>query len=194
MAAMTTTVSLPIIPPGTSSHIDRTETAVADSSAWPDIWPRCWVQIRTWPLPPRWVLRDWYDEARDQGALAYCLARRDFDPTRGVPFEAFVYRRVLHAVWTRYRQEWSFGRRAKTQEVVLGDADALPPPDADLCQQMTRALERLKEADRQFIRRLFWDSASLADLSVETGLLPEALKKRKARALVKLREFLRESI
>jgi len=158
-----------------------------------DLWSRCWKRIRTWRLPPLWAARDWYEETRAQGALAECLARREFDPGRGVPLDAFLYRRVVNAAWTRYRQEWSFGRRAVPQEVVQEKAPARPCPDPSLREQMAYALDRLNDAERRLLCRLFWDGSSLEDLSGETGLQRDALKKRKARALLKLREILQES-
>ena len=78
-----------------------------DSTAWPVLWARCWGRIRTWRVPPRWSQRDWCDEARAQGEATACGAVRDFDPHRLVPLDAFLYSRVVDAVWTRYRQEWS---------------------------------------------------------------------------------------
>jgi hypothetical protein len=74
-------------------------------TAWPVLWARCWARVRSWRVPPRWSARNWWDEASALGALADSQARRDFDPRRGVPLDAFPYSRVVDAVWTRYRQE-----------------------------------------------------------------------------------------
>src|ERR1700722_1736613 len=64
---------------------------------WPTLWARCWSRIRSWSVPPRWSCRDWWDEARAQGALAAHRAGAEFDARRGVPREAFLYRRVIEA-------------------------------------------------------------------------------------------------
>jgi DNA-directed RNA polymerase specialized sigma24 family protein len=179
--------------PAISSKIDRAGPAEAEPAAWPVLWARCWKRIRTWQLPPLWAARDWYEEARAQGGLADCLARRQFDPGRGVPLDAFVYRRVVSAVWTRYRQEWSYGRRAVPVEVAQEDALASARPDPALGEQMSHALEHLSQAERRLLRHLFWDGSSLEELCQEAGLRREALQKRKARALLKLRQMLQDS-
>ena len=80
---------------------------------WEAIWPRCWRRIHSWRVPPRWNPLDWWDEARAEAALAACAAALDFDPTLGVPRAAFLYQRILAGVWTRYRQEWAYGRHLR---------------------------------------------------------------------------------
>ena len=92
---------------GPPHHHGPVAPAQPDSTAWPVLWARCWTRIRTWRVPPRWSFRDWCDEARAQGEAAACGALRDFDPHRLVPLDAFLYSRVVDAVWTRYRQEWA---------------------------------------------------------------------------------------
>ena len=165
-----------------------------DSTAWPVLWARCWMRIRTWSVPPRWSFRDWCDEARAQGALAACLARREFDPRRSVPLDAFLYRRVVESVWTRHRQEWSFGRRAVSQKVVEDDALTPSHLDPDLLEHMTHALERLTEPERRLIRQLFWDGHSVGELAQFSGVSQERLRTRKSRALHKLRVYLEECV
>ena len=46
--------------------------------------------IHTWPAPPNWSLRDWSEELNAEVIAASWEAERDFDPTRGVPLDAFV--------------------------------------------------------------------------------------------------------
>ena len=84
-----------------ASRDDLARLDAAGPTAWPVLWARCWVRVRSWRVPPRWSVGDWWDEARATGTLAYVQARRDFDPRRGVPLDAFLYRRVVDAVWTR---------------------------------------------------------------------------------------------
>src|SRR5205814_4140325 len=88
-----------------------TAGSTLDPTAWPVLWARCWMRVRSWRVPPRWSAGDWWDEARAQGQAAACRAWREFDARRLVPLDAFLYRRVVDAVWTRYRQEWAYGRR-----------------------------------------------------------------------------------
>lgn len=161
-------------------------------TAWPALWARCWTRVRTWEVPPRWSARDWWDEARAEGALAVSQARSEFDPRRGVPLDAFLYRRVVDAVWTRYRQEWAYGRRAVPQEEVEDNALARSLPDPDLLEQMAHALDRLGEPERRLIRQLFWDGSSSHELTGVMGVSLQALMKRKVRVLLKLRHMLKD--
>jgi RNA polymerase sigma factor (sigma-70 family) len=139
-------------------------------------------------VPPRWAFRDWCDEAHAQGALAACLAERDFDPSRGIALEAFLYRRILDSVWTRHRQECRFGRRAGRADVVDHEPLALWQTEPELLEEMTRALERLTEPERRLIRQLFWEGYSVRELARVLGVSQDLLRKRKNRALHKIRE------
>jgi len=163
-----------------------------DPTAWSVLWARCWVRVRSWRVPPRWSAGDWCDEARALGHAAACSAWREFDPRRLVPLDAFLYRRVVDAVWTRYRQEWAYGRRAVPQEVVEDDALARSLPDPDLLEQMTHALDHLSEPERRLIRQLFWDGSSPLELAGIMGVSLQALMKRKVRVLRKLRQMLED--
>ena len=103
---------------GSPHHHGPVAPAPPDSTAWPVLWARCWMRICTWGVPPRWSYRDWCDEARAEGEATACGAVRDFDPHRLVPLDAFLYSRVVDAVWTRYRQEWAYGRRTRPGEAI----------------------------------------------------------------------------
>src|SRR5271157_255128 len=180
---------------GPSFHHGPVAPTPPDLTAWPVLWARCWGRIRTWGVPPRWSPRDWCDEARAHGALAACLARRDFDHRRCVPFDAFLYRRVVEAVRTRHRQEWSFGSRARPDDdASVANVLAFTLPDPDLLEHMTHALEQLTEPERRLIHQLFWDGHSVGELALLSGVSQELVRKRKSRALHKLRACLEESI
>ena len=129
------------------------------------------------------------------GALAACLARREFDPRRCVPFDAFLYRRVVEAVWTRHRQEWNFGSRAKPDDdVSVANVLQCSLPDPDLLEHMTHALVQLTEPERRLIHQLFWDGHSVGELARVSGVSQERLRTRKSRALHKLRVYLGECV
>ncbi len=180
---------------GPSHHHGPVTPTPPDLTAWPALWARCWGRIRTWRVPPRWSQRDWCDEARAQGALAACLARREFDPRRCVPFDAFLYRRVVEAVWTRHRQEWNFGSRAKPDDdVSVANVLQCSLPDPDLLEHMTHALEQLTEPERRLIHQFFWDGHSVGELARVSGVSQERLRTRKSRALHKLRVYLGECV
>ena len=159
-----------------------------DSTAWPVLWARCWMRIRTWSVPPRWSPREWCDEARDQGEATACGALRDFDPHRLVPLDAFLYSRVVDAVWTRYRQEWAYGRRTRPGEAIPDrPAPERAGLDADTLARLEAALGSLAELDRGLIRQLFWDGRSEDDLAREWGVSQQAVSKRKQKILQELR-------
>ena len=105
-----------------------------------------------------------------QGEATACGALRDFDPHRLVPLDAFLYRRVVEAVWTRHRQECSFGRCTRPGEAIPDrPAPERPGPDADTLARMDAALGSLAELDRGLIRQLFWDGRCEDDLAREWG-------------------------
>ena len=89
-----------------------------------------------------------------------------------MPLDAFLYRRVVESVWTRYRQEWSFGRRCRPMR--LPDRPAAEPerPDPELLDRLATMLEALDECERWLICELFWDDRSedqLASTSASAG-------------------------
>ena len=158
-----------------------------DPTAWPSLWARCWSRIRSWRVPPRWSHHEWLEEARAQGALAACEAIRAFDSSRLVPLDAFLYRRVVESVWTRYRQECSFGCRcrpdASLPELAAPGAE---PPDGELLERLEAILRTLDEGELRLIRQLFWDGRSEDDLARELGLTRQAVNKRKQKLLRRL--------
>jgi DNA-directed RNA polymerase specialized sigma24 family protein len=162
-----------------------------DPTDWPSLWARCWSRIRSWQVPPRWSHHEWLEEARAQGALAACEAIRAFEPARLVPLDAFLYRRVVESVWTRYRQECRFGRRCRL-DASLSDYTATEPgrPDPELLDRLAEVLQTLDEGERRLIRQIFWDARSEDDLARELGLTRQAVNKRKQKVLRRLRSDL----
>jgi DNA-directed RNA polymerase specialized sigma24 family protein len=158
---------------------------------WPTLWARCWSRIRTWRVPPRWSPCDWWEEARAQGALAACEAIRSFEPGWRVPLEAYLYRRVVEGVWTRYRQEWSFGRRRRP-DVALPDrpAAASDRPDPELLARLASTLGDLRASEQWLIGRLFWEGDSEDELANELGVSRQAVNLRKQKLLRRLRSQL----
>jgi RNA polymerase sigma factor (sigma-70 family) len=151
---------------------------------WEATWARCWHRIRNWRVPARWSAWDWREEARAEGLLAACQANRDFDPARGVPREAFLYQRILARVWTRYRQEWSYGRLLRTPLRIEdyptpGDAYA----SADDPDEVRGLVSELGERDRWLIRQLFWDGKTEAAIASDIGVSQQAVSQRKSHAL-----------
>jgi hypothetical protein len=162
-----------------------------DPTDWPPLWARCWSRIRSWRVPPRWSQHEWLEEARAQGALAACEAIRAFEASRLVPLDAFLYRRVVASVWTRYRQECSFGCRcppdASLPELASTGAK---PPDGELLERLEAILRTLDEGELRMIRQLFWNGRSEDDLARELGVSRQAVNKRKQQLLRRLGSYL----
>ncbi|MHB1561138.1 MAG: sigma-70 RNA polymerase sigma factor region 4 domain-containing protein, partial [Isosphaeraceae bacterium] len=147
---------------------------------WPSLWARCWSRIGRWRVPPRWSAPDWREEARGEGALAACEALWAFEPDRLVPLEVFLYCRVVQRVWTRYRQEWSFGRRCRP-DAALTDPPAVGSehPDPDLLGMLASTLGSMSEAERSMIRQLLWGGRTEDQLAHELGITRQGVNRRK---------------
>lgn len=171
---------------------DRRAGMALDEIHWPSLWARCWSRIGRWRVPPRWSALDWREEARDEGALAACEALWAFEPGGLVPLEAFVDHRVVQRVWTRYRQEWSFGRRARP-DVALADPPAVGADRADpeLLGMLSSTLGSMSEAERSLIRQLFWGGRTEDQLTHDLEITRQALNRRKQHVLGRLRSHLR---
>ncbi len=147
---------------------------------WEAIWPRCRRRIHSWRVPARWNPLDWWEEARAEAALAACAAALEFDPTLGVPRAAFLYQRILAGVWTRYRQEWAYGRHLRAprplQERPAPDDSSAPHLET---AEAARFLGKLSQRDRWFIRQLFWNGKTEADVAKNLGISQQAVCERK---------------
>jgi DNA-directed RNA polymerase specialized sigma24 family protein len=159
---------------------------------WNAIWAGCARRFRSWRIPPRWSLGDWMEEIQAQGLAAAWQARCDYDPARGVPLGAFVRRRVLSGVLTRYRQEWAYAVRVGFE--VPAAEEAGPPaatPDApQVGDALQGPLTRLAEPDRWLIERLFWHGKTESDVASELGISQPAVNRRKRAIIHDLRRAL----
>jgi DNA-directed RNA polymerase specialized sigma subunit len=127
---------------------------------------------------------------RAQSAAAAWQAARDYDTSRGVPFEAFVRERVMEAALLRYRQEWRYVTRYGADtggpkrnepriEVVASDLFAL-----------REAVNLLPPAEKRLIRDLFWQERTEASVARRSGVSQQAVSKQKKAALRHLRQAL----
>lgn len=158
------------------------------------VWKRLWSRIRRWQIPPRWSASDWKDESMSITALAILIAHGEYEVGRQVPLEAFLFTRSLAAVWTRYRQEWRNGRFAAIDEslhdcVPIARETRFEPPE-----NLGKALARLTCSQRELLAALYWEGASMQEIAKIRGLKQEQLRKRKSRALRKLRSILEKSL
>ena len=160
-----------------------------DSSEWCVI-SKCLRRIRRWRVPPRWSDRDWHEEMEAEASAAALQAKRDFDPTRGVPWEAFLYQRIVHSALARHRREWTFAIRRVSikawDEYEMTEGGSLPSREATH-ELLHDALGRLSAADARLIEGLFWEGKTEAGLGEDLEISQQAVSKRKRSILKTLR-------
>ena len=143
---------------------------------------RCLKRIRKWRVPPRWSRREWLEEVEAEATVATLQALRDFDPVRGVPWNAFLYHRILHAVLAGYRREWAYAIHRVTAG-TLDEYEALESSDSALKEIIAKLLEKalgqLSDSDISLIEELFWGGKSEANLAEYLGISQQAVNKRK---------------
>jgi DNA-directed RNA polymerase specialized sigma24 family protein len=120
-----------------------------------------------------------------------CAGRLRGDPrvraSRLAPLDAFLYRRVVPSVWTRYRQECSFGCRCppdtRLPELAATGAE---PPVGELLERLEANLRTLDEGELRMIRQLIWNGCSEDELAPQLGVTRQAVNKRKHELLRRL--------
>lgn len=157
------------------------------------VWSQCRRRIRRWRVPYQWSAREWMEEVEAEASAAAVQAACDFDGTRGVPWDAFLRRRVMEAVLARYRREWSYSRRRAV--LPVGDLDRPDDPEATALGErdftaLLGALRQLSAEDHQIIDRLYWRGETERQLAEEFGLTQQAVNKRKQTILLALRKIL----
>jgi len=163
-----------------------------DLDLWAVVWPRCFTKIKRWPQPPHWSRRDWHEEAKGIAALAACESRPNFDPTRGVPETAFLFHRMIYAIKTRYRQEWSYAKHNTVTDDLTYHASPTPTSSAESQEQkqkLKKFLASFAPSDENLIHQLFWDDASQHDLAPILGITRRGVTYRKTKLMAKLRRL-----
>src|SRR5512135_1884601 len=144
--------------------------------------PSCLRRIRRWSVPPHWSNRDWFEEMGAEATMAALQATRDFDPTRGVPWEAFLRQRVMRSALARYRREWTYAIHrvsgAALDEYGTVEGGGLPSREANF-ELLQEALDRLPRSDIRLIEGLFWGGETEARLAKALGISQQAVSKRK---------------
>jgi DNA-directed RNA polymerase specialized sigma24 family protein len=164
----------------------------ADNGDADDAIRRAFGAVRNWRTPPNWSRRDWHREARAIIAAAGCRADLDYDPKRGVPRAAFVYKCAVASVWTRYRQEWAYALRFAAAPPMIAEQPAsMPrwPNDSDRAMDrlLRDALNQLPSMDQWLIQQLFWNRKTEDQLAAALRISQQAVSKRKGRVLKRLR-------
>jgi DNA-directed RNA polymerase specialized sigma24 family protein len=153
---------------------------------------RAFGAVRNWRTPPNWSRRDWHREAKAIIAAAGCRADLNYDPKRGIPRAAFVYKRAVASVWTRYRQEWAYALRFATAPPMIAEQPASTPRcpndnDSAMDRLLRDALNQLPSMDQWLIQELFWNRKTEDQLAAGLRISQQAVSKRKGRVLKQLR-------
>jgi hypothetical protein len=149
-------------------------------------------RIFRWRVPPNWSISDWRNEMRAEAACAAWQAVRDYEPSLGVPFNAFARQRVLTSTLTRYRQEWTYALRLapehKPEDSDIRMLDSAVPAVFD--DWPRPALARLTKSDLWLIEQLFLKGRTEATIATETGITQQAVNKRKSMIVLRLRRYI----
>ena len=170
---------------------EKHESAVMGPSSLP-ILDSSLRRIFRWRVPPNWSISDWRNEMRAEAACAAWQAVCDYDPSLGVPFNAFARQRVLTSTLTRYRQEWAYALRvAQEHKPEASDSRMLDAAVPAVFADWPRpALARLTKSDLWLVEQLFLRGRTEATIATETGVTQQAVNKRKSMILLRLRGYM----
>ena len=147
---------------------------------------RCLARVGRWRLPTNYSHRDWMEEVGGIATLAALIARAEYDSSRGVPWNAFLYERILSAALARYRQEWRFASQVQAQlDTCWANTQSLSDRMRDIVMDTVVCLP---DADRYLIHSLFWAEQTQAELAAHFAVTQQAMSKRKRTILNHVRE------
>ena len=147
---------------------------------------RCLARIGRWRVPANYERQEWMREVEAVVACTALVAEREYDASRGVPRDAFVFDRILGTVLTRYRQEWRFATRHQGAVGRRPARDSLPLSNPTR-PNVAQAVACLPKADRDLIASLFWEGRTEAEVGAQLAVTQQTISKRKASILKRLR-------
>jgi RNA polymerase sigma factor (sigma-70 family) len=163
------------------------------SPEWASVVSACLRKIRRWRVPPRWTFLDWFEEIEAEATVSALNAIKEFDPTRGIPWEAFLRRLIMQRCLTRYRREWTYALRMIAMG-EFGEFEISGVGNADergiIFAQLLDALGRLPPVDSWLIEGLFWGGETEAGLAEVLEISQQAVSKRKSSILRTLRRLI----
>jgi DNA-directed RNA polymerase specialized sigma subunit len=126
---------------------------------------------------------------RAEAACAAWQAVCDYDPSLGVPFNAFTRQRVLTSTLTRYRQEWAYALRSTPEhDPESSDSKLLDSTTSEMFDDWPEhALARLAKPDLWLVEQLFLRDRTEADVAAQIGITQPAISKRKRAIVMQLR-------
>jgi hypothetical protein len=147
---------------------------------------QAFVRARSWRRPAHWSKHNWLEEVGAILQSAAASAVLDYEPERGVSFGAHIYMRAVAAVWTRYRQEWSYYLHSA---IELGGNEPIEMPferlhaDETIQYFLGQALSQLSVEDQLLIRQLFWNRTHQDRVATMLRLSQQEVSRRKVRVL-----------
>jgi RNA polymerase sigma factor (sigma-70 family) len=153
---------------------------------WAPLLRSCNRRVRRWRVPPNWSRQDWFEEAEALALAALCQAIQEFDPSRGVPQEAFFLQRVIARVYSRYRREWAFARRHGLPGVEFdraGDSASQQFGSKLRSDRLHEALALLSVEDRQLLIRIYWEGLTQDEVARLDDVSQQTISKRLRRLL-----------
>ena len=142
------------------------------------------------------------EDAESEARISLLRALKEFDPSLGIPFAGYAKRRVFGDVRTFFRRE-----RSKWQREVVPfeteDGDSFwenlsgtwePAAEVDFRETLEKCMEELTEREREVVRCLSFEGMSLTDIARQLGVSPQAVAKRKRKALAKLKKYFEPSM
>ncbi len=111
-----------------------------------------------------------------------------------VPLPAFVHGIARHVIADTLRRRSREHSSSELHRVVASDPSPLELlVRAENVERVRRALKRLSRDDRELLRRCFEGGERIVDIARELDEPQERLRKRKSRALARLKEQLEET-
>jgi DNA-directed RNA polymerase specialized sigma subunit len=129
---------------------------------------------------------------RGEAACAAWQAVCDYDPSLGVPFNAFTRQRILTSTLTHYRQEWAYAlRSAQEHDPESSDRRLLNSTTFEVFDDCpVPALARLSKPDLWLVEQLFLRDRTEADVAAQIGITQPAISKRKRGIVMQLRRYI----
>lgn len=107
-----------------------------------------------------------FDDAAQVAAIALIRASRDFKPELGFKFSTFAGTCITNALQNPLR-----GRSVRSIALPEHfDAAAPMPPDPHAHDQLHQALDRLREREREIVRRHFFDGLTFEAIGLALGI------------------------
>ena len=133
-----------------------------------------------------------FDYYRQCARIALWKAWENYDPKRG-DFAPYAYRTMLTSIYTEMAKNNRYTERhtpyEKDELITLTQSQQENKGVADQSEELEELLSRLSEEERQLIKSLYLIGKTYEEIAASEGKTVAALKKRRQRAMDKLRRI-----